>query len=463
MLNAEGIQALWKNTEGDRQLQLSRLAYYQGRENIAELNELRIDGRTKSKIRTNWVRYAVRQHAGFLLGERVSYVHHDQDKATGDAAMAALMRAYDIDHWGRADYRLMVQAMLYKYGVEVLRFDGANVRSHILPSYEWALSFDDDERLIVALHRAVLKKGSVYRGEVLTEERRIITEYDADAITTWSVDKDGKPTELESKPHSYGRIPVAVYQVTDDASEFFSEAFLRQSDAYTVTRGALNDDISFNVDSLLMTKGLSPKELLETDDDGVSNVQKLKAAGILPLPENAEAEYLTRTVDIEKFREDMKVSRASIHLMAALPDLDETIGGNDGTITNISGIALRLLFHAMELQSEEFARNFEIGLRDRVEFFGRVMTKRSELDAPLERYEIKYNRKIPQNVIEWLQYLGNLDGKLSVEDQLKQLPFVDDVQGALARVKAEAAEKLGVAPPESASRRPAGFAASVAE
>lgn len=441
MLTAKELTDLRAEHLGAVTAMLSRRRYYKGAESIAELNTTRIDGRDKSIIRTNWTKYAARQHVGFLLRERPSYISRVEGDGTetADAALKDYMDLYDRLRLHRADTRLFCEAFLYGRAYEVLGFDGGEATSTLRPAWEWIGVFDDEERLEIAVHTASLKKGSFYKGKVLAAPKKVLTVYDAESIVTYETDEKDKIVEkpVATATHLFGRIPVIAYQVTDDADPFIEQALLDTSDAFNVSRGSLADDIKFNVDSLLVTKGVDVEQLLKQDEDGVSNIEKLKSAGILPLQSEQDAEYLMRSVDIEKFREDMKVSRASIHLMACLPDLDETIGGNDGTITNITGVALRLLFTSMINQSAEFERNFEGGLRDRAEFISSLSEKRSR--QPLGPFEIKFNRAIPRSDVELLQFAPNLKGILSTEDFLGQLSFVHDVQAAIRRLRAEQA------------------------
>lgn len=433
------VLRIWKRGDARRARMASIRAYYDGKQIVEELKKKRIDGREKSKANTNWTRYAASLHTGFLTSIPVGYALRE---ASTDGKTPEVISdwtdTYQANGLAAADSEHFRTAFLYGHSVEAHSFDGEQVNVRTSWPWEWELVYDRSERLVLAIRKETLPANTMVEGRILEKEATFFRVYDSSGIELFRVDGEGDDAKLvfeERVAHEYGRPPVVVFRITEDGCPFLTPAFFVQCDAYDIARSSFDDDIKHNVDSLLLLKGVDFNGLLQKDEKGRLVIEKLKEMGVFPVEKEASAEYLVRTVDVEKFRFNLKVARASIHLMACVPDLDETIGGNEGTITNISGVALKLMFYSMNQASGEFEKHFVTGLADRVGLWNRV---REVLRRPaLEAYEAKMRRNLPFNETELLQYLPNLGGVMSTADKLKVLPFVDNPGQAYANLLAE--------------------------
>lgn len=446
---AKDVVQIWSDWQWRRdQMEKIRL-YFQGKNRIPELETLRLDGREKSKVKTNWTKYAAGLHTGFLTSHPAVYGVPEGSQGGEPQALSEFRAFARQAGTAAADSENFRCALLYGFSAEPMWFDGDRQRVRTTWPWDWALVEDEDSNLKAAVRRVVLDKWAVWRGVLYPEGAVFFELYTPEKVYVYQAQQnylsiyryqflpDANAAAglrlAEEREVPYGRVPVTVYRVSEDGEPFLDDAFFHQCDAYDVTRSSMKDDIKHNVDALLKTIGFNYEQWMETDEKGRMVLDKLKEMGILPLPDGADAGYLTRTVDVEKFRYDLKVTRASIHLMAAIPDLDETIGGNEGTITNISGVALKLMFHGMIQQSADFEKHFVQGLRRRVDLWNAFQGPRGR--PMLEDVEIKLKRNLPFNDTELVQYLPNLNELLTVEDRLKLLPFVDDPEGAAARLR----------------------------
>lgn len=436
MLDAREAKLIWE-ADGPARLERERRAlYFQGRELIRELELLRIDGRAKTRNITNWTKYAARLHAGFLASEAPNYTLSDP---SGDKGPLTEWQAeYRDKNLLLADRQHALNAILYGFSIEVQTWSRERgTEFWVGDPLQWALVEDPMDRVVAAVSRLEIPKGTMV-GDTIAAGPSVL----------WYIyDRFGRRVFLEAGDQSLieqperalvageGRAAFTVFQAARNRELFFGPDFLAQSDAYNIARSALSDDIKHNVDSLLWMKGLDLSKMLERDEHGQTVLEKLKKLGVLPLPADGDAGYLQRMVDVEKFKQDLKLSRQSIHLMGAIPDLETAIGGSDSTITNISGVALKLMFHGMIQQASEFAHWLELGLRDRIELWN---ARRRVLNLPpLEGVEIAMQYRIPFNEMEVIQYLPNLRGALSRRDILRLLPFVENVEQAHKDLLAE--------------------------
>jgi SPP1 family phage portal protein len=412
-----------------------RRTYFKGKQNIQELAGVkRLDGRAKTNARTNWTAYICDMHSGFLTTNKVNYTLPD---GKADAAPVQNLSSVLAANLGAAlDTGHVTNALLYGYSCEIHGFIGGEIRIRATDPLGWALVYDDAGELALAIYRATLPKGTLFRGTVLTAERQIYYAYDAQQVIV--VDPtDTSAAGVTRTQHYYGAVPVAVFRLSEAGETFFSDAFLDACDLYDVIRCSLADDIKYNVDALLALKKISIEQMLAKDPkdpNGPTVFQRLKEMGIFPMPEGADAGFITRTIDIEKFKYDLRVSRAAIHLMGRAPDLTDTVNAN-GASTSISGIALKLMFQLMNQKSAEFAAHFEGGLRARVRLINAVWQKIGK--PALTDFLVRVQRNIPQNDIEWTQYIANLKDVVAVRDQLRILPFIDDPEQAFKNVMDE--------------------------
>lgn len=436
MLDARDAKLIWESDHLARAERQRRWEYFLGQEHIRELLLRRIDGREKTRNITNWVRYAARLHAGFLASEAPNYTL--SDASADKRALMAWQAEYRDRNLLLADRQHALNAILYGHSIEVQTWSEARgTEFWVGDPLQWALVEDSMGDVVAGVARVEVPTGTMTDGALAKEPTVLWYVYDRAGRRVF---REGARNEMTEEPAlardgAEGRIEFSVFQACRDRQSFFGPDFLAQSDAYNIARSALSDDIKHNVDSLLWMKGLDLSKMLERDEHGQTVLEKLKKLGVLPLPQDGDAGYLQRVVDVEKFKYDLKLSRQSLHLIACIPDLETAIGGSDSTITNISGVALKLMFHSMIQQASEFAHWLELGLRDRIDLWN---ARRVRLGLPaLEGVEIAMQYHIPFNEMEVLQYLPNLRGAISRRDILRILPFVENVEQAYADLLAE--------------------------
>jgi SPP1 family phage portal protein len=469
MLKPDEIAKIWDACRSNRAAMERTKSYFEGRQSIPELEQNRIDGRPKSKIITNWTKYVTIQHSGFLLSRRVSY---SPIRATGSEvpeAYQALDSIYTSNNLAAIDESHFKNAFLYGFSVETHGFGDRGIE--VVDSYPWNWAFvkDESNQIVTAIQRVVMPKYSYYKGDFLADDINVFFVYTDTEITEYKSNSSSRSRYGETeasglsandepisiiqpslqlvgtKPHYYGEVPITVFYLDESFTPFLGDDFFKQCDAFDVSRSAWQDDIKYDVDSLLKTTGMKFEPLLEKDADGVTVMEKLRRIGLFPVPEGGDASYITRNTDVQRIMQNLKESRAAIHMIGCIPDLDGTIGGNEGTVTNISGIALKLMFHPMIQKASEFEKFFSIGLRDRVMKINTILAK---LGLPtVEDYQVKLSMNIPFNEMEIIQYLPNLREVLSVQDQIKLLPMIQSPSQAYSNLMEERS-RMAPAPAE---------------
>jgi SPP1 family phage portal protein len=303
----------------------------------------------------------------------------------------------------------------------------------------WVPVQDESDKLVAAIYKAIVEPYTYYKGELLEEELTLYYHYDESMVHIYKAVKNQKTGKIELNleeeyTHGYGVVPVIFFKTSKEFKSFFDESFLIQNDLYDVLSSAMVDDVKYAIDALLLIKGLDYTKLMAKGKDNVSVIQTLKSVGLFPIPKEADASFLTRNIDTEKFRFALKVCRENIHRMANCPDLVDKLN-NEGSVNVTSGIALRLLFQGMEQQGSQFKKYFEEGLRKRIDLVNSIWSK---LRFPiLQDIQIEFKENIPINEIEIVNSIRQLDGLLAKKDQIALLPFISNPDIALYNLQEE--------------------------
>ena len=423
------IVQLWDSGSANRMLNGATSKYYKCVYDIPELGGIRSDGRAKSALRTNWTKYVVDQHVGFLTTNDIQY-STNLDDASGIEYLYEIIQANGLN---TIDTEHLHNCLLYGQSVEIHSYSDYGYEIVATKPNEWVFMMDARDKEVAALRKAVLPASTFHNGAMLAKDVELFTLYDNEFITTYEKSENGL-VQTDQIAHNHQRMPVIRFRIQKDNAPFIDSNFFALQRAYDVVRSTLIDDIKYSVDGVLIMKGVDINALLEKDDDGRILLEKLREMKILPIGQEASVSPLSITADIEKYRYDLRVGRSSIHLAGCIPDLTDTVNAN-GASPSISGIALKVLYQSQIQKAGEFAKYYEQGLRDRISL---INAKSSTIFSPLiEDYDIKIQPNIPQANIEWLQYLTGLEATLPKMELYRQLPFLDNPERVYAEWLAE--------------------------
>jgi SPP1 family phage portal protein len=318
-------------------------------------------------------------------------------------------------------------AFMLGYGIEVHSFDAQTKQIKIknYPSNEWAIFRDSDDKIKVAIRWVVLPTNSVYKNTILTEDLELISVYTDYGYI--NIEKQGDSWNIvgtESGRHYYGRVPVVQWRVDEMCAGIVSDAMISQNDEYNVVDSANGDSTKIDVDSLLKLVGVD-------GDWAKSNEKTIRQSRLIPLPEGADASYLTRTFDTERIKDRLDRTRKHIHIMGKVPDVENVIGATGAT----SGIALKLLFSPMQRKSESSIAFLKQGVVDRIELINAMWAKMSM--PIMVDYSIVIQFIVPVNRIEEWANINGLQGIVSKKTMLEFLTDVDDPEEELKQLEEE--------------------------
>lgn len=236
----------------------------------------------------------------------------------------------------------------------------------------------------------------------------------------------------EPREHNLGHVPITEYKNNKfDIGDFEQQIGL--IDAYnTLMADRVNDKEQF-IDALLILYGA----ILSDDEETSSEARKrLKDEGLLELPEDARAEYLTRSLDENGVETLRKALKEDIYTFSHVPNLtDEKFAGNS------SGVAMEYKLLGLEMLTKIKERYYRKGLRKRIKMFCHFLGLKNKNIDPAS-ITPSFSRSLPKNLIELANMVATLSDKVSSKTLIKLLPFVENPDEEVEAVKAEKDEAV---------------------
>ena len=115
-----------------------------------------------------------------------------------------------------------------------------------------------------------------------------------------------------------------------------------------------------------------------------------------------------------------------------VPDLTD-----ESFAANASGVAMRYKLLGLEQLTAIKERWFREGLRSRLRLFARFLAVLARASLNPETVEMTFTRSLPVNETETAQMVAQLSGIAPQRTLLAQLPFIDDVDAAVAQLREE--------------------------
>lgn len=431
-ITTKQLDEIWQAQEHARAHQKRRRRYYKGKHDICERNEKHADGKRKANVPTGFAQYIVDMYVGAMTANPYQVSRMDENGPDTADQYSDIARDANLDS---VDVENLRNALICGYGLELHEFVDSKFK--VLPEKpeQWTLVRDENDEIVMASTRFVMPAFSVFRGEMITTALEIMYTYDAVSKAGYKREAStvrGDWEEFEARQHFYGQVPVVEWRATDDRESMLSTALLRQIDEYDDIDSLSGDDIRNVSDALLKIKGINSNWVKENEDV----ILRLR---VLPIPDDAEAEYLTKTTDTERVTSRLARCREAIHTMGGVPDIQQVTGATGST----SGIALKLKFMPMEQRAGAMFKQLEKSLRKRIDVLNSITQKASQ--TKIENYEITMQFNMPVNRIEEWANIGALTDIVTHRTQLELLSDVDDPDAELKGLEQENIGKAEIA------------------
>ena len=415
-LSTEIIKKIIQKHRGAEIPRLQKLNKYYHAKNDILMKQVKDQSLPNNKIAHPYASYITDTLTGYFMGQGVSYSSLDQSAAD------ELQMVLEYNDEQDENMELAKDASIFGLAVELLYIDeDAQVRLKRLDPREVIIVYDD------TLNNDILYGIRYFLCEDWVEDKRYcqIEVYTDREIITYKAEQNlGSLQEISRVPHHFSLCPIVVYDNNEQEIGDF-EPVLSLIDAYDKMESDSLDDFDYFVDAYLCLSGL------QADKDDIATMKENR---VILLDTESDAKWLTKsgsdaTIENVKTRLDK-----DIHKFSKTPDMsDESFAGN------ASGVAIKYKTMPMENIVSIKERKFKKGLQRRIELIYVILAlKGSAFDW--RAIDIVFTRNLPTNETEIANVVNTLSNIVSKRTLLAQIPFVENVDDEMERLKKQKEE-----------------------
>ena len=373
-----------------------------------------------NKIANAYASYITDTLVGYFIGEPVTYTSND------DVLIQDLNMILEYNDEADENAELAKNASIYGVAYEMLylseedkmiRFKALNPKE-VIPIFDKTV-----EQNLLAVMR-------YYEDYDYVEDNTytIVEVIDSKMVRRYKLDTG--LSLLEEYPHYFSMVPVAIFKNNEDETGDF-EQVISLIDAYDKMESDSLNDFEYFVDAYLALYGFTA----DSED-----IAQMKENRVLLMDEGTSAEWLTKQTS-DAYVENMKNRLdKDIHKFAKCPNMSD-----QEFASNASGIAIKFKLLGTENLVSIKERKFKRGLQQRLELMSMINSVLRE-GFDWRAIDIVFTRNIPSNDTDIANMVNTLKDTVSEQTLLAQIPFVDDVQAELERVKAEREENKELNP-----------------
>ena len=386
--------------------------YYLAKNEILK-RQMADPSKPNNKISNPYANYITDTLTGYFMGEPVTYSSLDEK------ALEELNLIFEYNDEADENVELARSCSIYGVGYEMMYIDEeGSVRFKRLDAKECIPIYDDTiENDLLYVIRYYLDK------DIITDKTfmyiEVISRTD---VSRYRANDTGANMELiESRPHYFGIVPIAIYKNNETETGDF-ENVISLIDAYDKLESDSLNDFEYFCDAYLALIGFTA----EAED-----VAEMKQNRVILLDKDTDAKWLIKdeqdsTVENLKIRIDK-----DIHKFSKCPNLSD-----ENFAANASGVAIKYKLVGTENLISVKERKFKKGLQRRLELISLIQgVKLAGFDW--RAIDITFTRNLPSNDTEIAEVVNKLSNVVSKETLLAQIPFVEDVQAELDRLDKE--------------------------
>lgn len=358
-------------------------------------------------IVTNYCKIISDTYSGYICGKPITYTSND------DIAEVQEVINYNDDN--AANIQWLTNALDFGVAYELQWLDKfAQVRyAQVNPLNAFAIyddSLDSELLYFVRWYKAdCFDETNIYYVVVYTDKEK--TTYKTEGL-------NGSLQFVVIEPHYFKAVPVSVCYLNANEENIFN-SIISLNDAYNELQSSEIDDYNAWVDCYLKLIGCDATE---------AEIAAMKENRVIILPENAQAEWLTKNASDTQIVNMLSNIKENIFKITACPDMA------DDTFLAQSGTALAYKLVGFENVASGIVANFKKAIQRRIELICNILNLKAS-EAVWRDININFVRNIPINLTETIQLVNALKGTVSDKTLLSQLPFIDDVEAELEAVQ----------------------------
>ena len=414
------IKRLVENHRSQEFPRLKRLEDYYNANNEINRRLMKDPSKPNNKIANAYASYITDTLTGYFIGEPISYTSADE------TLLQDLTMIFEYNDEADENAELAKNASIYGVAYEMLYLSEADkmIRFKALDPKTVIPIFDKtvEENLI-----AVIRYYDDY--DVVADKTFTIIEViDNTYVRRYKL--DNSLSLLDEYQHYFSLVPVAIFKNNEEQSGDF-ENVISLIDAYDKMESDSLNDFEYFVDAYLALYGFTAD---------AEDVAQMKENRVLLMDEGTSAEWLIKqTSDV--YVENMKNRLDNdIHKFAKCPNMSD-----ENFASNASGVAIKFKLLGTENLVAIKERKFKRGIQQRLELMSAINSILRE-GFDWRAIDIIFTRNIPSNDVDIANMVNSLKDLVSEETLLAQIPFVEDVQDELERLKKEREESKELNP-----------------
>ena len=411
----------------EHEKQLPRLKklkkYYLGEHDI--LSKQRAKNKPNYKPVCNHAKDIADTSTGYFMGNTISYSNSE------DTDIDELLIAFDNAEVDESDHDNALDMAIYGVAYEyVYARENENILDIKSLEVENTFIVYDDSIEQQPLFGVYYFKRKENKADTETYQAVIMTKQ-----FVYSIVLEGKEKGVISEkpiPHNMGDIPIIEYKNNKYSIGDFEQQIGLIDSYNSLTANRINDKEQF-IDSILVLYGA---RLGDDEEESIKAMESLAEHKLLELHPEARAEYLSKTLNENEVETLRNAVKQDIYTVRHIPNLtDENFAGNS------SGVAMEFKLLGLEMITKIKQRYYVKGLKKRIKLFANYLGL-TQIAIDANSIIPNFSRSLPKNLLEISQIVSNLDGKVSQETLLSQIPFVEDPTSEIEKVNEEKQENI---------------------
>ena len=397
--------------------------YYLGEHDI--LSKQRAKNKPNYKPVCNHAKDIADTSTGYFMGNTISYSNSE------DTDIDELLIAFDNAEVDESDHDNALDMAIYGVAYEyVYARENENILDIKSLEVENTFIVYDDSIEQQPLFGVYYFKRKENKADTETYQAVIMTKQ-----FVYSIVLEGKEKGVISDkpvPHNMGDIPIIEYKNNKYSIGDFEQQIGLIDSYNSLTANRINDKEQF-IDSILVLYGA---RLGDDEEESIKAMESLTEHKLLELHPEARAEYLSKTLNENEVETLRNAVKQDIYTFSHIPNLtDENFAGNS------SGVAMEFKLLGLEMITKIKQRYYVKGLKKRIKLFANYLGL-TQIAIDANSIIPNFSRSLPKNLLEISQIVSNLDGKVSQETLLSQIPFVEDPMSEIEKVNEEKKENI---------------------
>ena len=390
--------------------------YYLGEHDILKRRFSDVS-KPNNKLVNNFASQIVDTTTGYFLGRPVTY-----HTATNKDLMREIQRVFDENHEQKHNTMLSSASSITGVSYELVYINEQNkLKIAFIDPCDVFLIYDDtiEQNVLAAVH---LIESLDYE---TNKTKTSVVVYTDSEIVTYDF-ASSKANETDRTVHYFGQVPIIAYFNNQYHQSAFEDV-VTLIDNYNSILSDGSNDIEMFSDSYMVFKGLD----IEKPED-LAEMKQNRA--IQFADKEGDVSFLTKSVANEPVIRQREILKEMIALFSGVPDMQSASFG-----ANISAISIAMKMQPLEQKVAIKENYFSEGLDKRLELITTYLNI-SRIDSTKYDYaeiSYKFKRNVPINLHEYGQFAINARGILSDETIISNMPFIDDVQEELDKLKAQ--------------------------